>query len=59
MGTMRKLIVVMLLAIMASLGTPHALADGVAESPGITAGVAESPGIISATIIIIASTLVP
>lgn len=56
MGRMKKLMAIMLLAVVASLGAPHALA-GVAESPGIT-GVAESPGIISTTIIVIASTSV-
>ena len=47
MRRVKRFFAVVLLAVVASLGTPAALAvDGVAESPGITSGgVAESPGI--------------
>ena len=47
MRRVKRFFAVVLLAVVATLGTPAALAvDGVAESPGITSGgVAESPGI--------------
>lgn len=44
MRSLRKLIGIMLLAAIASVGVPVALADGPQESPGIT-GPQESPGI--------------
>ena len=48
MRSLRKLIGVVLLAIVASLWIPAVLADGPQESPGITStGPQESPGIIS------------
>ncbi|HEX8649615.1 MAG TPA: hypothetical protein VF708_02160 [Pyrinomonadaceae bacterium] len=50
MKRIKKLIGIVLLALVVSLGTPQAFAaDGTAESPGVTAptnGTAESPGIV-------------
>lgn len=48
MRSLRRLIGIMLLAAVASLGIPAVLADGPQESPGVTStGPQESPGIIT------------
>lgn len=45
MRNLRKLIGIVLLAVVASVGVPAAFADGPQESPGIT-GPQESPGVV-------------
>ena len=67
MRSLRKLIGIVLLAAVASLGGQAVMADGPQESPGITGpqespgalGPQESPGITTEIIIYLASTLVP
>jgi hypothetical protein len=50
MRSLRRLIGIVLLATVASLGVPAVLADGPQESPGITStGPQESPGITTNT----------
>jgi len=58
MRGLRKLIGIVLLAAVASLGIPSVLADGPQESPGIT-GPQESPGITTEIVIYLAATFTP
>ena len=57
MGKSRKLIGIILLTVVASLGVPTALA-GPQESPGIV-GPQESPGVITDIVTYLASTFTP
>jgi hypothetical protein len=67
MRSLRKLIGIVLLAAVASLGVPAVMADGPQESPGIAGpqespgvvGPQESPGITTEIILYLASTLIP
>lgn len=67
MRSLRKLIGIVLLAAVASLGVPAVLADGPQESPGVVGpqespgafGPQESPGVTSEIVIYLASVLIP
>jgi hypothetical protein len=67
MRSLRKLIGIVLLAAVASVGVPAVMADGPQESPGITGpqespgvfGPQESPGITTEIILYLASALIP
>jgi hypothetical protein len=58
MRGLRKLIGIVLLAAVASMGVPSVSADGPQESPGVV-GPQESPGITTEIILYLATTVIP
>jgi hypothetical protein len=59
MRGLRKLIGIVLLAAVTSLGVPAVSADGPQESPGVVGGPQESPGITVEIILYLGTALIP